>query len=105
MATIGLLVTKLNVKVNNLEEKFVQLNKRVSLLEADRESHKRVPTTPIVMRDESAISKSDSPLTCLGKNFLQITLVHLLWMLFPGQILLETLLFSQKLIEISSFFN
>lgn len=72
MATYALTVTKLNVKVNHLEEKFVQLNKRVSLLETDRESNKKAPTTPQIMRDESAISKSDSPLTRLGKSFLQI---------------------------------
>lgn len=63
-------VTELNVKVNHLEKKFVQLNKRVSLLEVDRENHRKIPSTPKITCDESSASKNDSPLTRIGKDFM-----------------------------------
>lgn len=69
MAKNALSVTKLNIKVNHLEEEFFQLNKRVSMLEAEKENHKKIPSTPKIIQNESAVSKNDSPLTRIGKDF------------------------------------
>lgn len=63
MAKNALSVTKLYIKVNHLEEEYFQLNKRVSMLEAEKENHKKI------IQNESAVSKNDSPLTRIGKDF------------------------------------
>lgn len=66
-------ITTLNIKVNHLEDEFFQLTKRVGMLEAERENHKKLPSTPAkIMQDESTASKNYSPLTRIGKDFNQI---------------------------------
>lgn len=73
MAKNALSVTKLYIKVNHLEEEYFQLNKRVSMLEAEKENHKKIQSTPKIIQNESAVSKNDSPLTRIGKDFIQIS--------------------------------
>lgn len=88
MATNAHAITKLNVKVNHLEEKFIQLDKRIGALEADRKIHKKLPSTPNITFDESSASKNDSPLTRIGKDFVRIRVCSLFvvhsYILFQG---------------------